>query len=91
MLKHWVAAMRRVFADLHLRVNPKDQQATHEIIMRAARFGYSIVSIPVTSALHENELTNLKATCKEASIDFVSRADFHPRTENDLTHNYEKN
>ena len=78
--------MTRVFADLHLRVNPKDQQATQRLITKAARFGYSQISIPFTSKLNEEELAKLKAACSEAGLDFVSRADFIPRTENDLTH-----
>ncbi len=78
--------MTRAFADLHLRINPKDQQATQKLISKAARFGYSQISIPFTSGLREEELTQLKAACSEAGLDFVSRADFHPRSENDLTH-----
>ena len=78
--------MTRVFADLHLRVNPKDEHSTKQLINRAGRFGYNLISIPFTSALSEEELVKLKAICKEAGVDFVSRADFHPRTENDLTH-----
>jgi len=77
--------MTRPFADLHLRVNPKDYQAT-QLIVKAAKFGYSLISIPFTSKLTEEELTELKATCSEAGLDFVYRADFHPRSENDLTH-----
>ena len=86
MQELWVAAMTRAFADLHLRVNPKDQQATQQLINKAASFGYSLISIPFTSELREEELAKLKAICSEAGVDFVSRADFHPRTENDLTH-----
>ena len=78
--------MTRAFADLHLRVNPKDQKATRELINRAANFGYSLISIPLTSGMHEDDLSKLKSICAEASVDFVSRADFHPRSENDLTH-----
>ena len=78
--------MTRAFADLHLRVNPKDQQATQRLINRAAKFGYRLISIPFTSALREDEIAKLKATCSEAGLDFVSRADFHPRTQNELTH-----
>ena len=78
--------MKRAFADLHLRINPKDEQATQQIISRASRFGYSLISIPFSSGLREEELAKLKASCKEVGMDFVSRADFHPRTENDLTH-----
>jgi ribonuclease P/MRP protein subunit RPP1 len=36
--------------------------------------------------MRQEELAKLKAMCTEVGIDFVSRADFHPRTENDLTH-----
>ncbi len=81
-----VAAMTRAFADLHLRVNPKDQRATQQLITKAARFGYRLISIPFTSKLSEAELTQLKTICSEVGVDFVSRADFHPRSENDLTH-----
>jgi len=78
--------MTRAFADLHLRVNPKDQKATRELINRAANFGYSLISIPFSSEMHEGDLAKLKSICTEAGVDFVSRTDFHPRSENDLTH-----
>jgi ribonuclease P/MRP protein subunit RPP1 len=78
--------MTRDFADLHLRVNPKDQKSSNQFIERAARFGYRFISIPFTSGLQEDEVTGLKAKCTKAGIDFATRVDFHPRTENDLTH-----
>ncbi len=78
--------MKRVFCDLHLRVNPKDTQATQQLITKAARFGYKMISIPFTNKLNEPELSQLKAASGQAGIDFVSRADYHPTTENDLTH-----
>lgn len=78
--------MTRVFADLHLRVDPKDLQATKLIVNKAARFGYNLISIPFTSPLREEELAKIKTMSAEAGLDFVSRADFHPRSENDLTH-----
>ncbi|HUK84719.1 MAG TPA: RNase P subunit p30 family protein [Candidatus Acidoferrum sp.] len=78
--------MTRAFADLHLRVNPKDQKATQELIKRAAGFGYSLISISFTSGMQDDDLVRLKSVCTEEGIDFVSRADFHPRSENDLTH-----
>ena len=78
--------MTRVFADLHLRVNPKDPQATKLIFNKAARFGYHLISIPFTSPPPKEELAKLKTISAEAGLDFVSRADFHPRSENDLTH-----
>jgi len=81
-----VAAMTRTFTDLHIRVNPKDQHVTQQLINRAARFGYSQISIPFTSKSSEDELANLKAVCREVGVDFVSRADFCPRSESELTH-----
>jgi RNase P/RNase MRP subunit p30 len=78
--------MTRTFADLHLRANLENQQATQRLINKASRFGYSQISIPFTSKLSEGELAKLKAMCREAGVDFVSRADFYPRSENELTH-----
>ncbi len=78
--------MTRAFADLHLRVNINDHQATQHAISKVANFGYTLISIPFTSKLSEDEIAKLKATCSEAGLDFVSRADFHPKTENELTH-----
>ena len=78
--------MTRAFADLHLRFNVKNEQATQRVINKAARFGYNQISIPFTSNPSYDELAKLKAVCLEAGIDFVSRADFYPRSESELTH-----
>ena len=78
--------MTRTFADLHLRINPKDQQAAQRLIGRAARFGYHYVSVPFVSGVHEDQVAALKAICNEAGLDFVLRADVRPRTENELTY-----
>jgi ribonuclease P/MRP protein subunit RPP1 len=76
--------MKRAFADLHLRANPKDQQTFERFIRRAARLGYSYVSVPLISELKDDEVSKLKSTCKEVGLDFVLRADLRPRTENEL-------
>jgi len=78
--------MTRAFADLHLQVSPKSQQATQRLINRATKFGYSVISIPLVSGKLRDELVKLRITCSEAGLDLVSRADFHPRTQNELTH-----
>jgi RNase P/RNase MRP subunit p30 len=78
--------MTRAFADLHLRANVKNEEATERLINRAARFGYSQISIPFTSNLSEDELAKLRAVCREAGVDFISRVDFCPKSENELTH-----
>jgi RNase P/RNase MRP subunit p30 len=80
-----VAAMSRHFADLHLRINIKDPQGTQRLISRAASFGYSQVSFALTSKPSEDEIAKLKTMCRDANLDFVSRADFYPRSEMDLT------
>lgn len=76
--------MTRTFADLHLRINPKDQQTANRLISKAARMGYRYISIPFTQEIQENELTALKTICTQAGLDFVLRADFKPRTQEDL-------
>jgi ribonuclease P/MRP protein subunit RPP1 len=78
--------MKRTFCDLHLRANPKDVQGTQQLISKVARFGYRMISVPFTNKLNEHELAQLKAATSQEGVDFVSRADYHPTTENDLKH-----
>ena len=77
--------MRRVFADMHLCINLKDQQASQQLIKRAANLGYNTVSVSFNRVPAEEETAKLRAICNAADVDFVSRADFSPRTENELT------
>ena len=76
--------MTRTFADLHLRINPKNQQTTQQLVGKAAQMGYYYISVPFTAGLLENEVTSLKTTCTQAGLDFVLRADFKPQTQEDL-------
>jgi ribonuclease P/MRP protein subunit RPP1 len=76
--------MKRSFCDLHLRVNPKDVQATQRAIEKAARFGYSHISFPFSDKLEEDPVGTLKAQCHQTGVDFVTRADFKPRNQEDL-------
>jgi RNase P/RNase MRP subunit p30 len=76
--------MTRTFADLHLRINPKDQQTAQQLIGKAARMSYYYISVPFTAGLQETELATFKAKCSQVGLDFVSRADFKPRTQEDL-------
>ena len=78
--------MKRAFADLHLRINPKDQQTFERLIKRAAKFGYSYVSVPFNYEATQEESEKLRAFCSGVGLDFVLRADLRPRTENELTH-----
>ncbi|MCL5877078.1 MAG: hypothetical protein M1540_04620 [Candidatus Bathyarchaeota archaeon] len=76
--------MKRTFADLHLRVNPKDAQATQRVIEKAAKLGYNAISIPFTGQLEEDQTNALKAACTQVGLDFLVRADFKPRNQEDL-------
>jgi ribonuclease P/MRP protein subunit RPP1 len=75
--------MKRTFADLHLRANPKDQQNVERLIKKAAVFGYSYISVPTTSEMTK-ETSNLKTFCQQVGVDYVSRVDLRPRTEEEL-------
>jgi ribonuclease P/MRP protein subunit RPP1 len=76
--------MKRCFCDLHLKVNPQDTQATQRIIEKATKFDYQKISIPFNSQVEEAQISNLKAACKQMNLDFVVRADFKPRNQEDL-------
>jgi ribonuclease P/MRP protein subunit RPP1 len=76
--------MTRTFADLHLRINPKDQQTANRLIGKAARLGYRYISVPFASGVQETDAAALKVMCTQAGIDFVLRADYKPQTQEDL-------
>lgn len=76
--------MTRTFADLHLRLNPKDIQTAQRFIGKAAQLGYHYISVPFTQGLQETEAATLKDLCTKTGLDFVLRADFKPRTQEDL-------
>ncbi len=76
--------MTRAFADLHLRINPKDIQTAQQFISKAAQLGYRYISVPFTQGVQETEVATLKDLCTKTGIDFVLRADFKPRTQEDL-------
>jgi ribonuclease P/MRP protein subunit RPP1 len=76
--------MTRSFADLHLRINPKIQQTAQQLICKAARLGYRYISVPFINEVHQSEVAALKAMCAKEGLDFVLRADFKPKTQEDL-------
>ena len=78
--------MTRKFADLHLRVNPKDYNQTQQAIGTAARLGYRYIGIPSTSAFDSSEVDALRDKYKNTGLDFVSRIDFKPKSQEDLMH-----
>jgi RNase P/RNase MRP subunit p30 len=76
--------MTRTFADLHLRINLKDIQTAQRLICKVAQLGYRYISVPFSQGLQETETATLKEMCTKTGLDFVLRADFKPRTQEDL-------
>lgn len=79
--------MKRLFADLHLKVNPKETQTLQRLIQKAAKMGYHHIGVPFTYEPSNQEVEALKSACKAAGVDPVLRADLRPRNENDLMNN----
>jgi RNase P/RNase MRP subunit p30 len=75
--------MNRKFVDLHLRANSYEVK---HLIAKAAQLGYSQISIPCNEVPSENELAVLRNYAQTCGLDFVSRVDYKPRTQEDLTH-----
>jgi RNase P/RNase MRP subunit p30 len=82
--------MKRAFVDLHLRINLKDPAATLRVINKAATLGYSLVAVPFSPETHADETLQLRTACSEAGVDFVTRVDIRPRTQNELLHQLRK-
>ena len=74
--------MNRAFADLHLRASINDPQ---RLIAKAATLGYQQIAIPFSTPPTEAELSALKSYTNTSGINLVTRADFKPRTQEDLT------
>jgi RNase P/RNase MRP subunit p30 len=79
-----VAAVKRVFADLHLRLNVKDSAGTLRVLSKAAELGYGLVGVPLGAETRADEISCLRGVCGEVGVDFVSRVDLRPRGQDDL-------
>lgn len=78
--------MRKTFADLHLRLNVKNLATAFKVITKVASLGYGLIAVPFQPEMREDEASKLKAVCGEVKIDFASRIDLRPRTQNELMH-----
>jgi RNase P/RNase MRP subunit p30 len=78
--------LKKIFADLHLRANLKNQEAAKRLITKAAELGYSIIAVPVLPETRQDEVAWLRAVCGELGVDFVSRVNLRPRSQNELLH-----
>ena len=76
--------MKKTYADLHLQINPKDPTVTMKTIQKAANLGYKLIATPLHPQTQPQETQTLKDTCKQAGLDFVTRIDLRPRSQNEL-------
>ena len=76
--------MKRVFADLHLRVNGKDSTQTAKLTCKAAELGYKLVATQLAPETRPEEIRQIKTACAELGLDFVSRVDLRPRSPDEL-------
>jgi RNase P/RNase MRP subunit p30 len=56
------------------------------MINKTATLGYRLIAVPFAPETRSDEVTKLRAVCNEAKIDFASRIDLRPRTQNELLH-----
>ena len=75
--------MKRSFCDLHLRVKPSDAKV-QRFIAKAAQIGYKQISTSFSTPPTQTELVSIKEFAENSGLDFVTRADFKPRNQEDL-------
>jgi len=76
--------MKRVFTDLHLRLDLKDTSNAQRVINKIAKLGYGLVGVPFWSEAKESEEARLRIICREERIRLASRVDLRPRTRGQL-------
>ncbi len=78
--------MKGTFADLHIRLDPKDTATAERVLTKAASLGYDLVSVTLTPQTQREESVKLKQICSELKIDVASRVDIAPKTRGQLMH-----
>jgi len=76
--------MKRVFADLRLRLNPNDTRTIQRVIKKAAELGYGLIAVPFAAEMRETEIASFRELCNEVKVDFASRVDLVPKSRNQL-------
>lgn len=76
--------MKRIFADLHLRINPKDSALVSRILAKVAALGYGLIAVPLSPGTHKDEEAKLRRVCADVGVDFASRVDLQPRNREQL-------
>jgi ribonuclease P/MRP protein subunit RPP1 len=74
------------FADLNLRLPLNDLAQTKRMVKNAHELGYSLIAIPFSSHVRQEQISQLRNICHEASINFATRVNFSPRNSNELLH-----
>jgi len=72
------------FADLHLRIPLEDHPKAESMIQKASELGYNLVAIPLSPHTTREQISQLRHICSDAKVDFATRANFSPRTPNEL-------
>lgn len=76
--------MKRIFCDLHITINPANQLVTQSVLNKIAILGYSLVGIPLSTQTTLEQVSQVREMCKVAGLDFISRVDIRPRSQNEL-------
>ena len=64
----------------------KNPAAILLMINKVTTLGYRLIAVPFAPETREEEISKLRVACNKAEIDFVSRIDLRPRTQNELMH-----
>ncbi len=72
------------FADIHLKPNLTDKQQTEKTIQKAAKLGYKLVGISLHPKPDIETIDFLQKTCKGYNIDFATRVNLTPKSQNEL-------
>ena len=76
--------MKRVFADLHLRVDGRDPNQTRKLVQKSAELGYKLIAMPLAPETRPDQIRQIKTSCADVGLDYVSRVDLHPRSQDEL-------
>ncbi len=76
--------MKRVFSDLHIRPNGKDHALFVRLASKASELGYKLIAAQLPSETKPEEIQQLKKACADLGLDFASRVDIRPRSQNEL-------
>ncbi|HIE19224.1 TPA: hypothetical protein EYP75_05815, partial [Candidatus Bathyarchaeota archaeon] len=68
----------RLFIDLHLCPNLKDQDETRRMIEKSAELGYKAVGVTLPKKYSQSEVEKISKICGEVGLDFVHRIDLAP-------------